>query len=210
MKVIATNIGKPKTILRNGKEEQTGIFKYPTNEALYLGRTDVLKDTVVDRKNHAGINKACYMFSSDQYPYWKKLYPRLNWDWGMFGENLTVKGLDEANLRIGDIFKIGAAKLQVSQPREPCYKLGVRFGTQKILKQFIDHGFPGTYVRILEEGEVKTNDEFVLVERSENTLTIKQFYELLFAKKKDLEIVKLAIDNPSLPEYKKVYLKKFL
>jgi MOSC domain-containing protein YiiM len=210
MKVIATNIGNPTTIHRNGKEEQTGIFKYPTNEALFLGKTDVLKDTVIDRKNHAGIDKACYLFSADQYPYWKKMYPELEWDWGMFGENLTVIGLNEADIRIGDIFKIGSALVQVSQPREPCFKLGVRFGTQEILKQFIDHGFPGTYVRILEEGEVQRNDELILVEKSENPLSVKQFYELLFAKEKDLEIVKLAINNPSLPEYKRARLKKFL
>jgi MOSC domain-containing protein YiiM len=210
MKVISTNIGNPTTIHRNGKEEQTGIFKYPTNETLFLGKTDVLKDTVIDRKHHAGINKACYLFSADQYPYWKKMYPELEWDWGMFGENLTVKGLNEAEIRIGDIFKIGSALVQVSQPREPCYKLGVRFGTQEILRQFIDHGFPGTYVRILEEGEVQRNDELILVERSVNPLSVKQFYELLFAKKKDLEIVKLAINNPSLPEYNRARLKKFL
>jgi len=210
MKVISTNIGNPTTIHRNGKEEQTGIFKYPTNEALFLGKTDVLNDTVIDRENHAGIYKACYLFSADQYPYWKKIYPELEWDWGMFGENLTIKGLNEADLRIGDVYKIGAALVQVSQPREPCYKLGARFETQEILRQFIDHGFPGTYVRILEEGEVKKNDELILVERSENPLSIKQFYDLLFAKEKDLEIVKLAINNPSLPEYKRARLKKFL
>ena len=210
MKVIATNIGNPTTIHRNGKEEQTGIFKYPTNEALFLGKTDVLKDTVIDRKHHAGVNKACYLFSADQYPYWKKMYPELDWDWGMFGENLTIKGLNEADIRIGDIFKIGNALVQVSQPREPCYKLGIRFGNQEILRQFIDHGFPGTYVRILEEGEVQRSDELILVEKSENPLSVKQFYELIFAKEKDLEIVKLAINNPSLPEYKRARLEKYL
>jgi len=210
MKVISTNIGNPTTIHWNGKEEQTGIFKYPTNETLYLGKTDVAKDTVIDRKHHAGINKACYLFSADQYPYWKKLYPKLDWDWGMFGENLTIEGLNEAKIRIGDIFKIGNALVQVSQPREPCYKLGIRFETQGVLRQFIDHGFPGTYVRILEEGEVKTHDELILVERSENPLSVWQFYELLYVKEKDLEILKLAINNPSLPEYKKARLKKFL
>mgnify|MGYP001055605337 CR=1 FL=1 len=210
MKVISTNIGNSTTIHWNGKEEQTGIFKYPSNEALFLGKTAVLKDTVIDRVHHAGINKACYLFSAEHYPYWKKMYPKLEWNWGMFGENLTIKGLNEADMRIGDVYKIGAALVQVTQPREPCYKLGVRFGTQEIIRQFIAHGFPGTYVRILKEGEVKTNDELILVERSENTLTVKQFYELLFTKEKDLEIVKLAINNTSLPEYKRAHLKKFL
>ena len=210
MEVVSTNIGKPTIIKWNGKEELTGIYKYPTSEALFLGKTDVDKDTVIDRKHHAGINKACYLFSADQYPYWKTLYPQLDWDWGMFGENLTVMDLNEAEIRIGDIYRIGEALVQISQPREPCYKLGIRFGTQEVLKQFIDRAFPGTYVRILEEGKVATSNELVLVERSKNTLTVKQFYELLYVKKKDLEIVKLAIDNPSLPEYKKARLKKFL
>jgi MOSC domain-containing protein YiiM len=210
MKVISTNIGNPTTITWNGKVEQTGIFKYPTSEALFLGKTDVEKDTVIDRTNHAGINKACYLFSADQYPHWKKLYPQLDWDWGMFGENLTVTGLNEAEIRIGDIYEIGSAMVQVSQPREPCYKLGIRFGTQDIIRQFIEHGFPGTYVRVLEAGKVAVNDELILAERSENKLTVKQFYELLYVKKKDLEIVKLAISNPSLPEYKKARLKKYL
>ena len=155
MKIISTNIGNPTTFLWNGKHEKTGIYKYPTSESLFLGKTDVDKDTVIDRKHHAGEHKACYLFSSDYYGYWKNLYPQLNWDWGMFGENLTVEGMDESKIRIGDVYKIGAALVQVSQPREPCYKLGIRVGNQEILKQFIDYGHPGTYVRILVEGQVK-------------------------------------------------------
>ncbi|MGI9549598.1 MAG: MOSC domain-containing protein [Aurantibacter sp.] len=210
MKVISTNIGNPTTIEWKGKEEQTGIFKYPVDEPLFLGKTDVVKDTVIDRKNHAGINKACYLFAADQYSYWKHLYPHLQWDWGMFGENLTVLGMDESLIRIGDIYKIGTAMVQVSQPREPCYKLGIRFNDQKILKQYVDHGHSGTYVRILEEGNVKTGDAIHLVEQSENTLTVKQCFEVILARKKDLKLVELAVDNPSLPEYKRKRLQKFL
>lgn len=180
------------------------------DEALFLGKTDVAKDSVIDRKHHAGEHKACYLFSSDQYPYWKNGYSDLEWDWGMFGENLTIEGLDESQIRIGDVYKIGSALVQVSQPREPCYKLGVRFGTQEILRQFIDHGHPGTYVRILVEGHVKKGDVLELMEQSKNTLTIKQFYELLYAKKKDLGIVKLAISNTALPKYKRDRMQKYL
>ncbi len=210
MNIIATNIGKPTTFLWNGKEEQTGIFKYPIQESIYLGNTDVNDDTVIDRKHHAGINKACYLFSADNYPYWKKHYPELKWDWGMFGENLTVSGLDESEMRIGDIYKIGSSLVQVSQPREPCYKLGIRFGTQNILKQFIDHGHPGTYVRILEEGEVRTGDEVQLQRQSENTLTVRQFYNLMFERKKNKEILSLFMSNESVPQYKKERYKKYL
>ncbi|MDX1767741.1 MAG: MOSC domain-containing protein [Arenibacter troitsensis] len=210
MKIISTNIGKATTFLWNGKEEQTGIFKYPTVEPLFLGKMDVLKDTVIDREHHAGINKACYLFSADHYPYWKGMYPELNWDWGMFGENLTVKGLNESEMRIGDIYKIGSVVVQVSQPREPCYKLGVRFGNAKILKEFIDHGYSGTYVRILEEGQVKNGDMLSLLEKSNNTLTVKECFQIILAKEKDPILLKKAIDNPSLPEYKRNRLKKYV
>lgn len=210
MKIISTNIGKATTFLWNGKEEQTGIFKYPTVEPLFLGKMDVLKDTVIDREHHAGLNKACYLFSADHYPYWKGMYPELNWDWGMFGENLTVKGLNESEVRIGDIYKIGSVVVQVSQPREPCYKLGVRFGNAKILKEFIDHGYSGTYVRILEEGQVKNGDMLSLLEKSNNTLTVKECFQIILAKEKDPILLQKAIDNPSLPEYKRNRLKKYV
>ena len=210
MKIISTNIGNPTTFLWNGKHEKTGIYKYPTSESLFLGKTDVDKDTVIDRKHHAGEPKACYLFSSDYYGYWKNLYPQLNWDWGMFGENLTVEGMDESKIRIGDVYKIGAALVQVSQPREPCYKLGIRFGNQEILKQFIDYGHPGTYVRILVEGHVKKGDVLELMEKSKNKLTIKKYYGLLYSKEKDIDIVKLAYNNQALPDYKRKRLKKYL
>ncbi|MCK0147923.1 MOSC domain-containing protein [Arenibacter sp. F26102] len=209
MKVISTNIGTATTFLWNGKEEQTGIFKYPTDEPLFLGKMDVLKDTVIDRVHHAGINKACYLFASDHYPHWKGIYPELNWDWGMFGENLTVEGMDESEMRIGDIYKIGNVVVQVSQPREPCYKLGVRFGNAKILKEFIDYGYSGTYVRILEEGQIKNGDKLNMLKKSENTLTVKECFQIILAKEKDPLLLQKAIDNPSLPEYKRDRLKKF-
>ncbi|MGS0526830.1 MOSC domain-containing protein [Zobellia nedashkovskayae] len=128
----------------------------------------------------------------------------------MFGENLSVSDFDESIIRIGDIYKLGTALVQVSQPREPCYKLGIRFKNQSILKQYIDYGFPGTYVRILEEGEVKNGDELVLAEQSENGLTVKVFFELLFMRKKDPRILQLALNNESLPDYKRERLKKYL
>lgn len=210
MQIISTNIGVPTRILWNGNAELTGIFKYPVAEALFLGKTDVSKDTVIDRVHHAGINKACYLFSADQYAYWKALYPNLEWDWGMFGENLTVAGLDESQIRIGDIYRIGTALVQISQPREPCYKLGVRFGTQEILRQFIERNHPGTYVRILEEGTVQKGDGVELQQRSNNSLTVQQFYALLYAKEKSKVTLQLFMSNESVPEYKKERYKKFL
>ncbi len=210
MKVISTNLGKPRTFIWNGKEEQTGIFKKPVKQAIFLTAQDVTNDTVIDRIHHAGINKACYLFGSQNYPYWQNLYPELEWDWGMFGENLTVEGLDESEIRVGNIYKLGTALVQVSQPREPCYKLGVRFNDKRVIRQFIEHNKPGTYVRILEEGEVKIDDALILQEQSKNSLTTQQFYELMFAKEKDKAVLELFMSNDSVPQYKKERMKKFL
>lgn len=210
MQILSTNLSKPSSFVWNGKKEQTGIFKYPVAESIFLGHTDVKNDTVIDRKHHAGANKACYLFSAEQYPYWQQLYPHLEWNWGMFGENLTVSGLDESELRIGDTYTIGSALVQVSQPREPCYKLGIRFNDQAILKQFIERGFPGTYVRILKEGTVSTGNRMQLQKQSDNPLTVKQFYDFLFQRKIDKELLKLILSNSSVPEYKRERLKKLL
>lgn len=210
MKVISTNLGKATSILWNGKKEETGIFKYPVETSIVLEKNDVVKDTIIDRKHHGGEHKACYLFSANHYPYWKEKYPDLKWDWGMFGENLTVEDLDESKIRIGNVYRIGTALVQITQPREPCYKLGIRFGTQEILKQFIDHGFPGTYIKILEVGEVNVGDSLELVQESENTLTVQQFYELLFSRSKNMDLIRLAVANEALPQYKRNRLKKYL
>ena len=210
MKVISTNLAKPVFFKWNGETHSTGIFKYPVDQALTLQYEDVQGDTIADRRVHGGIHKACYLFSSDNYPYWKEKYPDLEWNWGMFGENLTVEGLDETHLQIGNIYRLGTALVQITQPREPCYKLGYRFGNQDILRQFIEHARPGTYVRVLETGEVKNGDELELVEKSESPLTIKQFYQLLFSRQKDKELLQQAVANEALPERKRERLAKFL
>ncbi|MDF0708891.1 MOSC domain-containing protein [Flagellimonas okinawensis] len=209
MKVISTNLGKHTKIIWNDKEIMTGIYKYPVDESLYLDTEDVQGDTVVDRKYHGGTYKACYLFSADNYPYWKEKYPLLDWNWGMFGENLTIEGLNESKIRIGSIYKLGSALVQISQPREPCYKLGVRFGDQRILKEFIDHGHPGTYIRVLEQGNVKNGDVMELVEESTIPLTIQQYYRLLFSTTKDQDVLQRAIDNNALPLAKREKLKKW-
>ncbi|SDR08499.1 MOSC domain-containing protein [Flagellimonas zhangzhouensis] len=209
MKVISTNIGKSTKIEWNGEETTTGIFKYPVDEPIYLNKEDVSHDTIADRRVHGGIFKACYLFSADQYPYWKVKYPDLEWDWGMFGENLTVEGLDESKIRIGNVYQLGTALVQVTQPREPCFKLGIRFNDQNILKEFIDHEFPGTYIRILREGSVSVGDTLELVDESKSSLTTQQFYNLLFSKEKNSELIQMAIENDALPSSKREKLKKW-
>lgn len=195
MKIISTNIGEQRTISWNGKEVKTGIFKYPVKQPIFLGTEDVENDHVIDRRYHGGLDKACYLYSADHYEYWQKLYPELEMFWGIFGENLTVEGLNEAHINIGDVFKIGEAVVQSTQPRQPCFKLEFRFSNDKIVQQFIDSGFPGVYVRVLEKGNVKTGDLMERIE-SKNSLSIQKVYELLYTSEFQKEAIEQAVNNP--------------
>ncbi len=210
MRVVSTNIAEPRIIQWRGRSIRTGIFKTPIDEPIHLELEAVKGDEVSDRSVHGGIYKACYLFSTDEYPYWKNLYPNLDWNWGMLGENLSIEGLDETELVIGDTYRLGSAIVQISQPREPCYKLGVKFGTQKVLRQFIEHGRPGAYVRVIEEGLVAKNDEMTLLERPKNEITIAQFFELLFSKEKDQALLEIALQNEALPLQKRIKLGNFV
>ncbi|MCK8479663.1 MOSC domain-containing protein [Psychroserpens algicola] len=210
MRIISTNIGKPTTFSWNGKNVTTGIFKMPVIEAIHLGKGEVKGDEVSDRKVHGGEFKACYLFSADHYPYWKKLYPELEWTYGMLGENLTVEGLNEKKLIIGDIYNIGNALIQITQPREPCFKFAAKFKSPDVLKQFIEHGYPGTYVRVLEEGTVKNGDQFILHKKAANSISIWDFFQLLFAENKNKDHIKLIENNTALPKRKRDKLKSYL
>ncbi len=210
MKILSTNIAKPISVIWNEKELTTGIYKKPTNTPIYLGKEGVHNDEVSDKKVHGGTFKACYIFSETHYTYWKNRYQNLDWDYGMFGENLTVSNLNEKDIYIGDIYEIGEALVQVTQPREPCFKFGIKFGTQNVLKEFIEHGFSGTYVRILKEGLVKNGDPIKLIEQAKNSLTTWQFFDLLFSKNKNETLIKRAIENEALPLRKREKLKKFI
>ena len=199
MKVVSTNIGSPVTFSWNEREVTTGIFKYPVNYPVYLEKEDVIDDNVIDRKHHGGTDKACYLYSADHYNFWKSLYPNMEMPFGLFGENLTVEGLDESNINIGDIFKIGNAVVQVSQPRQPCFKLGFRFGDAKVVKQFSESGFPGLYVRVIQPGEVKTGDEIIIREQKQS-MSVQKVFELHYTEQPKKELLELIVNDPFLAE----------
>lgn len=199
MKIISTNIGEARTIHWHGKEVKTGIYKFSLDKPIYLGLEDIDGDNVIDRRYHGGMDKACYFYSADHYKYWQKLYPKLEMPWGMFGENLTVEGLHEAEINIGDIFKIGNAVVQATQPRQPCYKLDIRFKTRGMVKQFVEAGFPGIYVRVLEKGNVKTGNAIEIVDRK-NSLSIQKVFQLLYASEFEKKAVLSAIKDPFIAE----------
>ncbi len=209
MRIKSTNLARPVSVQWRGKPITTGIFKSPVEGPVYLESDSVRDDIIADRRVHGGSDKACYLFSTDHYAYWQQKYPGLDWNWGMFGENLTVEGLNEKSVCLGDIYEIGTALVQVSQPREPCFKLGIRFGTQAVLREFIDHGYPGTYVRILENGKVSAGDMMRLTERPESSVSIRDFFQLLYSQEKDQELLKIVLQLDALPQKKRDKLRKY-
>ena len=198
MKVVSTNIGEPKVIQHNGKEVKTGIYKFAVEEGIFLGNEDVENDNVIDRRYHGGVDKACYLYSAGHYSYWQKLYPDLEMPWGMFGENLSIEGLQEAEVKIGNIYKIGEAVVQATQPRQPCFKLEYRFHDKQIVRKFVDSGFSGVYVRVLEKGHVKAGDQMTLIQ-GKDAVSVQQVYRWIYADEFDPEVSK-AINNKDLAE----------
>ncbi|WP_373071979.1 MOSC domain-containing protein [Zeaxanthinibacter enoshimensis] len=199
MNVVSTNIAEPATFFWEGREHRTGIYKYPTGKPIFLDTNAVQGDTIGSPKVHGGEYKACYLFSAEEYDHWKPLYPSLEWNWGMFGENLTVSGLNEEEIRVGDLYSVGKCLVEITQPREPCFKLGYRFNDQEIIAAFVKRGRPGTYARILEKGEVCQGDEIRLVSRSDNPLTVLQCYRLIYDRVKNKDHLRWALLNESLP-----------
>jgi MOSC domain-containing protein YiiM len=210
MEIISTNIGKPSIIEWRGLQVQTGIFKNPVETSIFLGLEDVKNDHVIDRRFHGGADKACYLYSADHYPFWKNKYPDQEWQWGMFGENLTVTGLNESEIRIGDRFRIGEAEVQVAQPRQPCFKLGIRFGNQQIVDDFWHLPYPGIYVRVLKQGSVKNGDQLILRYRNEDSPSVSEVFSFFRINRENTDMIQNAIREPFLAESCRRDLQKIL
>lgn len=200
MKIISTNISRPKTVLWKTVKVTTGIYKEPTNLPIFLAKEDVRDDHVNDRNVHGGIDKACYLFSVDYYGYWKQEYPDLDWQYGMFGENLTIEGMNEETIHLGDIYKLGEAVVRVAQPRQPCFKLGIKFQDQSVLKKFIQHNHPGFYVHVLHEGNVKPGDILILTKKAKIPVSISAVFNLFYQKEKDRSLMKKVLAIKDIPK----------
>jgi MOSC domain-containing protein YiiM len=210
MRIISSNTAQPVRIEWKGEEKISGIYKRPQPGGIYLAHEGVRDDTIGNPSVHGGNMKAAYLFSLEQYPFWKELYPHLQWDYGMFGENLTVEGLDETTLEMGSTYSIGEAWVRITTPREPCFKLGIRFGDQGIIQKFVDHGFPGAYVSVLKPGWIRPGDTVELLESPLTSLSIADFYRMWFAPAKDRELLEKALSLEWLSEGKRNQLLRWV
>ncbi|KAA1187944.1 MOSC domain-containing protein [Pseudohalioglobus sediminis] len=180
MQVVSTNRAGRRLIEYRGKEYATGIFKTPTREALRVTCAGVEGDAVCDLNNHGGVHKAVYAFSIGHYPYWRQKLGQATLDAGAFGENLTFSDLPEEDICIGDQLHIGNTLLQVSQPRVPCFKLGVALGDERAPALFTRHLHTGVYFRVLEEGNISVGDHAEVAYRHPVALSVYRLFRACF------------------------------
>ena len=202
MELVSINISSIKTIELNGKKISTGIFKKPTAGSIYIGTENIAGDKQADLKNHGGKDKAVYAFSSDHYSYWASILKDPDLKPGAFGENLTISGLDEAQIHIGDIISIGKSLLEVSQPRVPCFKLGMALNNKNLPKLFIDHGATGVYFRVLEQGHIKPGDKVEVIKSEPSKVAVKSLFRAYFDNsfEEAINVIERAIDLSQLAE----------
>jgi MOSC domain-containing protein YiiM len=190
----------------------TGIFKEPVDGAVMLRRLNLDGDRQADLSVHGGISKAVYAYPAEHYEFWKKELPDMQLPYGMFGENLTTEGLLEDGVNVGDRFRIGEAELMVTEPRMPCYKLGIKFGRSDILRRFLASRRTGFYLAVLKEGRVKSGDSVELLSRDANNIAIADITRLYAFEKDDLgtlqRVVKLEALSESWRDYFQHQLEK--
>ena len=210
MKLISVNVSLPKIVEFRGNKVSTGIYKDPVQGRIKVRKLNLDGDKQADLTVHGGPDKAVYAYPSEHYPYWRDQYPDIEMNWGMFGENFTTEGLLEDQVNIGDEFQVGSTKFVVTQPRMPCFKLGIKFGRGDIIKRFFASGKPGIYFKVLEEGEVGTGDEIKLLRRDENNVTVQEIMKTYGDEKENLDLVKRALKIDALPEGWKEYYQQIL
>lgn len=199
-KINSINIGLPaKVTLPEGQPLYSGISKLPTSEKIYLNALGFEGDGVADNKNHGGPDKAVCAYCLDHFPFWKKeigkkLSP------GAFGENLSVTGLLETDIHLGDQFKIGDAVIECSQPRQPCYKLNKKFDISDMVHRVQNSGFTGYYFRVIQPGWVQSGMDMALIKEGSGEVSIESANRLMHRDKLNYKKMKQIIEETLLSE----------
>jgi MOSC domain-containing protein YiiM len=209
MKLLSVNVGLPREIEWKGKVVRTSIFKSPVAGPARIAKLNVEGDQQSDLTVHGGIDKAIYAYPSEHYPFWREQLPGMDLPWGVFGENFTTDGLLE-DTRVGDRFRIGSAEFVVTQPRMPCFKLGIRFNRPDMVKRFLESGRTGFYLAVLKEGEVAAGDPIELLERDEHNVPVADIVNLYRGDATNQDLLRRVSELPSLPESWREYFRKRL
>lgn len=193
MRVVSVNVGRPREIVWGTRVVRTGIFKEPVAGRVPLRPLNLDGDEQADLSVHGGHDKAVYAYPVENYDFWREQLPGRDLPFGIFGENLTLAGLTEDAVYIGDELRIGTARLIITQPRLPCFKLGVRFGDPSIVARFLHSKRPGFYLSVLEEGEIGAGDAVEWVHERRNKMTVIELFRLMTNEKTNVKLLKRAL-----------------
>jgi MOSC domain-containing protein YiiM len=202
MKLLSVNVGFPREVEWQGKLVRTSIFKSPVNGRVRVTRLNLEGDQQSDLSVHGGVDKAVYAYPAEHYPFWREQLSNLQLDWGVFGENLTVEGLLEDAIKIGDRLRIGSAQFVVTQPRMPCFKLGIRLGEPDMVNRFLRSGRSGFYLAVLEEGQIVAGDPIELLgqgDPDDDAVTVADVVALYGGNRKDRDLLRRVSELPALP-----------
>jgi MOSC domain-containing protein YiiM len=210
MQLVSLNVGRPRDVTWHGRTVTTGIYKSPVEGPVMLRHLNLDGDGQADLSVHGGEHKAVYCYPLEHYAYWQRELPDTDLTMGMFGENFTTEGLSEDDTWIGDQFTVGSATVVVTQPRLPCYKLGIRFQADQMVKRFQASGRTGFYVAVVREGSVRAGQEIARVGRDPNGIPVSAITRLYVAKRytvEDAATVERALRVAALPDSWKDHLR---
>jgi MOSC domain-containing protein YiiM len=210
MKIVSVNVGLPRQVVSDGQSFTTGIYKSPVHGRVKVGKLNLEGDGQADLSVHGGPNKAVYAYPSEHFKYWRGEFPGKEISWGMFGENLTLEGLVETDARMGDQFQIGTAVLMITQPRLPCYKLGIKFAMEDMPERFLASRRTGFYFAVVKEGELGEGDDLELIHQDVNRISVTDILHLLYDHElQDPQLFERAVNVSALsPNWRKRLLKR--
>ena len=210
MKLLSLNTGRPRDVEWNGQTVRTSIWKSPREGRLRVASLNIDGDQQSDLSVHGGREKAVYVYPSEHYEYWRRELPEAEWPWGVFGENLTTEGLLETGVNIGDRIQVGTAEFLVTQPRQPCFKLGIRFGRDDMIKRFLASGRSGFYVAVVREGELASGDSIAFTHRPAGSLSVSAIVALRGGDERNHELLSRAAALPALSDGWREHFRKRL
>jgi MOSC domain-containing protein YiiM len=210
VKLLSVSVGLPRDVEWRRKVVRTSIFKSPVSGRVRVTRLNVEGDRQSDLSVHGGADKAVYAYPSEHYAFWRNELPGMELPWGAFGENLTTDGLLEDKVHIGDRFRAGSTEFVVTQPRMPCFKLGIRFNRPGIVKQFLRSGRTGFYLAVVQEGDVGAGDSLDLVAEDSNRISVTDVTALYAADAANQERLRRASELSALPESWREYFRERL
>jgi len=197
VRLISVCVGLPQEVIWKGRPVLTSIFKEPVTTPIMMEPLNLDGDQQADLTVHGGAEKAIYAYPMEHYAYWHQQLPEEILPWGAFGENLTVEGLSEANVNIGDIFRIGGAEVMVTQPRFPCYKLNLKFKRDDMVKRFLNSGLSGIYFSVMKSGEIRAGDAIELLQRDEHNISVADIVQI-YKQQAHENLIRRAIAVPAL------------